>query len=159
MDGFHLTRAQLRAMPNPDEAAHRRGAAFTFDGEGILTLARSLTALPRQTVRAPAFDHATKDPVADAIEVNAAARIVLIEGNYCALNREPWKTAAGLMDELWYVDVSSKVAHARLAKRHLASGIVADEQEAWERASGTDELNAVDIRENRLPCSEVITMG
>jgi pantothenate kinase len=33
MDGWHLTRAQLAAMPNPDEAKARRGAPWTFDDE------------------------------------------------------------------------------------------------------------------------------
>ncbi len=99
-----------------------------------------------------------KDPVADAITVPPGARIVLVEGNYCGLNRAPWSDAAALMHKLWYIDTPAAVAHARLAKRHLASGIVADEKEAWERATGTDERNAQDIRENRLPSDESITM-
>lgn len=31
MDGWHLTRAQLEAMPDPQLAKDRRGAAWTFD--------------------------------------------------------------------------------------------------------------------------------
>jgi pantothenate kinase len=31
MDGFHLTKAQLQEMPNPQAAFARRGAPWTFD--------------------------------------------------------------------------------------------------------------------------------
>lgn len=158
MDGFHLSRAQLAAMPDAAMAIHRRGAAFTFDAAGFYHLVQQLAKSPVQAVSAPSFDHATKDPVAGAIDIPETARVVLIEGNYCALNRAPWSDAAKLMDELWYIDVPADVAQSRLAIRHLQSGIVADENEAWERAAGTDELNAEDVRENRLHCHERLVL-
>lgn len=157
MDGFHYSRAHLAAMPNPQEAIHRRGAAFTFDAEGFVDLVKRLRQHPNKTVFAPSFDHAIKDPVADGIAIPPTARIVFIEGNYIALNRAPWTDAATIMDRLWYVDTPADVAVARLAKRHMASGIVADEKEAWERASGTDGMNADDIRANLLPVDETIS--
>ncbi|KAL1889593.1 hypothetical protein Sste5346_008842 [Sporothrix stenoceras] len=156
MDGFHHSRAHLAAMPNAQEAIHRRGAAFTFDAEGFVDLVKRLRGHPNETVFAPSFDHALKDPVADSIAIPPTARIVFIEGNYIALNRAPWTEAAAIMDRLWYVNTPADVAVARLAKRHLASGIVADEKEAWERASGTDGMNADDIRANLLPVDEKI---
>lgn len=159
MDGFHYSRAHLASMPNPEEAIHRRGAAFTFDGEGFRALIERLAAPATATVYAPSFGHEIKDPVADAITIAPESRIVLVEGNYCALNRSPWKEAASLMTKLWYVDTPAEVTHARLAKRHLASGIVADEKEAWERASGTDELNAQDVRNNLLQVDEILKIS
>lgn len=161
MDGFHLTRAQLVAMPDPATAIHRRGAAFTFDADGFYTLVQRLAATPiqLQPVPAPSFDHAVKDPVEKAISIPATARIVLVEGNYCALGRPPWSEAARLLTELWYLDIPSEVARERVAARHLLSGIVADKQAAWDRASGTDELNAQDIRENRLVCHEILVLA
>jgi len=42
MDGYHLTRAQLSAMPDPATAHARRGAAFTFDGGSFLALVTRL---------------------------------------------------------------------------------------------------------------------
>ncbi|KAH8748903.1 hypothetical protein F5883DRAFT_697001 [Diaporthe sp. PMI_573] len=137
MDGFHYSRAHLASMPNSVEAIHRRGAAFTFDAAGFYAMIRDLATSPIRTVQAPSFDHEIKDPVSAAITCDAAR----------------------LMDELWYIDTPSEVTHARLAVRHLASGIVANEKEAWERAVGTDELNAQDIRENRLSSDETINMG
>ncbi|OBT49970.1 hypothetical protein VE04_08998, partial [Pseudogymnoascus sp. 24MN13] len=42
MDGFHLTRAQLSAMPNAAEAHHRRGAPWTFDPQKLLDFVRAM---------------------------------------------------------------------------------------------------------------------
>jgi pantothenate kinase len=156
MDGLHYSQAELAAMPNPEEAIHRRGAAFTFDGEGFFKLVQSLRNAGQDTLLAPSFGHEIKDPVPDSIVISPASQIILVEGNYCALSRSPWMDAAALMSRLWYIDVPASVTHERLAKRHLASGIVKDKKEAWERAAGTDELNAQDIRQNLLRVDEVI---
>lgn len=158
MDGFHYSRAHLASMPDPATAIHRRGAAFTFDADAFHQLIRQLVKVPIEPLKAPSFDHATKDPVNDAIDIPASARIVLVEGNYCTLNRRPWSDAASLMTELWYIDIPAEIAYRRVADRHVNSGIVADAKEAWERATGTDELNARDIRENRLLCNEVLKL-
>ncbi|RTE81315.1 hypothetical protein BHE90_004176 [Fusarium euwallaceae] len=158
MDGFRYSRAHLACMSDPATAIHRRGAAFTFDADAFHGLIQQLVRVPAQSLKAPSFDHAAKDPVENTIDIPASARIVLVEGNYCALNRRPWSDAAGLMTELWYVDVPAEIAHGRVARRHSESGIVKDEKEAWERATGTDEMNARDVRENRLPCDEVLTL-
>ncbi|KAI6352046.1 hypothetical protein MCOR25_009586 [Pyricularia grisea] len=167
MDGYHLTRAQLAAMQDPQTAIHRRGAAFTFDGEGFLALVQKLS-LPvdeesgergAATIYAPSFDHAVKDPVADSIPISPQTRIVIIEGNYLALDREPWKSAAALLDEIWFASVDREVARERLAKRHVEAGIVPDEQAARERIRTTDFLNADDIEQNLLPVSERVKCG
>jgi pantothenate kinase len=84
MDGFHLTRAQLDAMPDPVTAHSRRGAAFTFDGEGFLRLVQRLREPltdATTTVFAPSFDHAVKDPKENDIAVGRTHRIVVLEGN------------------------------------------------------------------------------
>jgi pantothenate kinase len=158
MDGFHHTRAYLAAMSNSSEAIHRRGAAFTFDDQGFPNLIRSLTSETTETIYAPSFDHSIKDPVEKAIIIPPDSRVVLIEGNYCALDKGSWKEAAMLMNELWYLDTPADIAHKRLARRHLASGIVADEAEAWDRATGTDELNAEEIQSNLLDVHERIVL-
>ena len=157
MDGFHYTRRHLATLPDPVEAMKRRGAAFTFDADGFIALVRRLAAAPvTETVLAPAFAHETKDPVPDAIAVPPQTRVVLVEGNYCALDREPWRAAAALMTRLWYVDAPPDVTQPRIAARHLAAGIARTEAEALERARGSDELNAQDIRDNLLKVDRVI---
>ena len=146
-------------MPDPTVAHARRGAAFTFDGPSFLTLVQLLRSplLPEtKTIHAPSFDHAIKDPVADDIPIPPSARIVIFEGNYLSLDKPPWKDAAGLMDELWFVHVEFEVARRRLVARHVKAGIARDEEEAGKRADENDLVNGREIVENRLPVQEVV---
>ncbi|CAI7648772.1 unnamed protein product [Penicillium bialowiezense] len=160
MDGYHLSRAQLAAMPDPATAIHRRGAAFTFDAQGFYELVKSLceplTSTSR-TIYAPSFDHAIKDPVTEDIAIFPQSRVVIVEGLYLSLNREPWSSAASELDESWFIEVEREIARARLIKRHVASGIVPDVGAAEHRIGSTDSLNADDIMDNRLPVQELIS--
>ena len=161
MDGYHLTRAQLSAMPDPNTAHARRGAAFTFDAAAFLELVKKLREplCPETgTVYAPSFDHAVKDPVAEDIPIAATSRIVVFEGNYLSLGSgaPEWKEAAELMDELWFVDVEEHVARQRLITRHVASGIASDEADAAKRADENDLVNGKEIIDGRLDVHEVV---
>ena len=153
LDGYHLSRAQLSAMPDAATANARRGAAFTFDGEAFLTLVRKLREplLPEsQTVYAPSFDHAVKDPVADDVPIPPSARVLLFEGNYLSLDKSPWKDAAALMDELWFVQVDFDVARRRLVRRHVKAGIASDEEAAHRRVTENDLVNGDEIVRDRI---------
>ncbi|TKA70397.1 hypothetical protein B0A55_05611 [Friedmanniomyces simplex] len=161
MDGYHLTRAQLSAMPDPNTAHARRGAAFTFDAPAFLELVKKLRQplCPETgTIYAPSFDHAVKDPVANDLPIAATSRVVVFEGNYLSLGTgaAEWKEAAELMDELWFVDVEEEVARQRLIRRHVASGIAADEGEAARRAEENDLVNGREIVEGRVEVHEVV---
>ncbi|KAL4950509.1 P-loop containing nucleoside triphosphate hydrolase protein [Aspergillus filifer] len=160
MDGYHLTRAQLAQMPDPEMAAARRGAAFTFDGDKFLELVKALREPltdQTQTLHAPSFDHAVKDPVDNDIPIAAERRVLFFEGNYLSLNKEPWSSAAKLMDELWFVEVDFDTARQRLIKRHVKAGIAKDEKEAEKRANENDLVNGREIVDCRLDVQEVIT--
>lgn len=173
MDGYHLTRAQLSVMPDPATAHARRGAEFTFDGASFHALVRALreplpvpcpplapedgARFPPGTVLAPSFDHAVKDPKADDIPILPSHRIVVFEGNYVALDKEPWRSAAALMDEIWFVEVDFDVARRRLAERHVRAGIV-DSVEAGDRRAVENDLpNGEEIVKARVRVDEVVT--
>ncbi|KAL8853228.1 MAG: hypothetical protein Q9221_001962 [Calogaya cf. arnoldii] len=159
MDGYHLSRAQLSAMPDPATAHARRGAAFTFDNKAFLALVKKLREplLPEsKTIYAPSFDHATKDPVENDIPIPTTARIVILEGNYVTLNKGLWKEAAGLMDELWFVDVGLDVARRRLVHRHVKTGVTPTAEEADKRVTEIDLVNGQEIIRDRLAVQEVI---
>ncbi|CAI4215410.1 unnamed protein product [Parascedosporium putredinis] len=146
MDGYHFTRAQLSAMPDPATAHARRGAAFTFDAYAFLSLIRSLrepVTPGSPSIYAPSFDHAVKDPKPDDIEILPSHRVVVVEGNYLALDEDVWRDAAGLFDELWFVDVDFDVAKRRLIVRHLAAGLAENEEAAERRAAENDLVNAL----------------
>ncbi|KAI8633566.1 P-loop containing nucleoside triphosphate hydrolase protein [Xylariaceae sp. FL1651] len=159
MDGYHLTRAQLSAMPDPTTAHARRGAEFTFDGPSFLSLVKALReplTPSSTTIFAPSFDHAVKDPKDNDIAILPGHRIVVFEGNYVVLDKEPWCEAADLMDERWFVDVDFEVARRRLVARHVKAGIAKDEEEARKRADENDLVNGAEIVQNRVQVHEVV---
>ncbi|KAI5467226.1 P-loop containing nucleoside triphosphate hydrolase protein [Mariannaea sp. PMI_226] len=157
MDGFHLTRAALSAMPDPAVAHARRGAAFTFDAPRFLVLVQALRVSPAaEPVLAPSFDHAIKDPKDDDIAVLPSHRIVVLEGNYLALDRDVWRDAAALLDELWFVEVDRDVARQRLRERHVRAGIVRNIEEGDRRAIENDLPNGDDIIQHQLRIDEVV---
>jgi len=146
-------------MPDPTHAHDRRGAEFTFDGQSFLHLVQEIRIPLTPTsnpLYAPSFDHALKDPVENDIPILPTSRIILFEGNYLSLDKEPWREAAGLMDELWFVDVDFEVAGARLVPRHLKAGIAKDEESAWKRVRENDLVNGREIVEGRLEVTEVV---
>lgn len=159
MDGYHLTRAQLAQMRDPEHAAARRGAAFTFDGEKFLGLVQTLRKkldADSPSVFAPSFDHAIKDPVEDDIEIPPTCRVIFFEGNYLSLDKTPWNEAAKLMDELWFVEVDFETARQRLIPRHVKAGIAKNEEEADKRARENDLVNGKEIVDHRLDVQEII---
>lgn len=138
LDGWHLTRAQLDAMPDPKLARDFRGAHWTFDGESYASFIRSLRDPSVPTVTAPSFDHAVKDPVPHDVTIEKRHQVIVIEGLYAFLKIEPWIHAGELLDERWFVDVDMEEAKRRLVKRHIVSGVASDMDNAIWRADNND---------------------
>jgi pantothenate kinase len=160
MDGFHLPRSALDRLPNRAEAYARRGASWTFDSDRVLNLVHSLSdsrieASP-DTILAPSFDHALKDPVEDGIRITPEIKFVLLEGNYLLLDEEPWCHIEGLVDDSWFVDVDPILARGRIAKRHIKSGIERSWEAAVRRADGNDLVNGRVIREKLVRPAVVV---
>lgn len=105
-DGFHYTKATLSTFSDPALAFRKRGAPWTFDVAGLLSLIEALKTTPimdsgsrQHPVAAPSFDHATQDPVQDDIHIPSSSRIAIIEGNYTLLDEVPWSNIANMVDE------------------------------------------------------------
>lgn len=81
---------------------------------------------------------------------------MIFEGNYLSLKKSPWKDAAELMDEKWFVDVNFHVARRRLVERHVKAGIAKDEDEAGKRADENDLVNGREIIERRIDVDEIV---
>lgn len=159
LDGWHLTRAQLSAFPNPEEAHARRGAHWTFDAEGYVDFVFKLRDDSLAITTAPSFDHAVKDPVPEAFSVLPQHRIVIIEGLYAFLNVEPhWSRAAALLDHRIFLPIDFDIARARLAKRHVASGITETLEEGLQRAEQNDLPNGRFIIENMLEPTRTVVL-
>jgi pantothenate kinase len=133
-------------MDNPKLAHDRRGIHWTFDGDGYLSFISSLrtpvseypAASESPVIQAPSFDHALKDPTPQAIQITPKHRIVIIEGLYTFLSIEPWCKAGALLDERWYIEISSEHASRRLVRRHVATGVAKDMVEAQWRSDEND---------------------
>jgi pantothenate kinase len=140
LDGWHLTRAQLDTLPDPKLARDRRGAHWTFDSHGYVSFIRALREpiSDTTTITAPSFDHALKDPNPDAITILPEHKIVILEGLYTFLTLPPWREAGKLLDERWLVEIDLPVASDRVVKRHLASGVCKDLEEAQWRSAEND---------------------
>lgn len=149
MDGFHLTKEQLRRMPDPQRAFARRGAHWTFDAKRFNQRIRAIkAAYLHQSVHWPGFEHESGDPVEDAIEVPASCRIVLVEGLYLLFREGEWLALEGAFDETWYLDTPMETSIARLIARHqIAFGL--SEAQARHRVESSDYKNALLVASTR----------
>lgn len=148
MDGYHLAQVELERLGR----AGRKGAPDTFDSAGYVALLRRLRQpVAGETVYAPAFRREIEEPVAGAIGVGPEVPLVVTEGNYLLLDQPHWREVAGLLDEVWYVDVDESLRVSRLVARHERHGRSPEAARAW--VEGTDEPNARLIAATRLKAS------
>ncbi len=152
LDGFHLAH-QLLAERGIVE---RKGAPDTFDAAGYVALLRRLRDPGEGVVYAPRFDRGIEDSIANAIGVPPDVPLVITEGNYLLLRSGPWAQVAALLDEVWYIDLAEDIRLRRLVGRHMEFGRDADA--ARERATGTDQRNAVLIEASRDYASLVVSL-
>jgi pantothenate kinase len=154
MDGFHLANAELVRLGR----AARKGAPDTFDAAGYVALLHRLRAQgPNETIYAPAFRREIEEPIAGAIAVHPATRLVVTEGNYLLLDEDPWVEIAHLLDDCWYVEVDDELRRQRLIERHMRFGRDAAAARAWVEA--TDEPNARLIAATRPRARAILPWG
>lgn len=135
MDGFHLSNAELERLG----LRNRKGAPDTFDGEGFVAAMRRVKA-DVGTVYLPRFDRSIEESIAASIAVRPEHRLVIVEGNYLLLEREPWNALDPLFDARFHVGIDDGIRIDRLIARHVAFGKEPDAARAW--ALGPDEANA-----------------
>mgnify|MGYP000031640972 CR=1 FL=1 len=144
MDGFHLANAELDRLGRRG----RKGAPDTFDAAGYVALLRRLRQQRSdETIYAPEFRREIEEPIAGAIAVRPATRLVVTEGNYLLLDEGPWAEVATLLDDCWYVDIDPALRQQRLAQRHQRFGRSAQDAADW--VANTDEPNARRIEATR----------
>lgn len=164
MDGFHLSRAALDKLPDPEMAHARRGAPWTFDLPRFQDFVRRLytwaNAVPlctsvkgwsdAEVLTAPTFDHEVKDPVEDGIIITPDTSIIILEGNYLLLNEPGWRDISSLFDYRVFINIDLQEARSRVAKRHVHAGIERTLEEGLRRVDGNDYLNGLLIHEKLL---------
>ncbi|GIT90586.1 nucleoside triphosphate hydrolase [Jannaschia pagri] len=136
MDGFHLDNRILEARG----LLARKGAPETFDTGG---LARTLDALRSGgEVIHPVFDRSREIAIAGAGVIPAAIRVVIVEGNWLLLDRDPWRALQ--WDLTVRLDVPEEVLRQRLTERW-----------SWM----TPEARAEKIEGNDLPNARLVQTG
>lgn len=153
MDGFHLADAELDRLGLRD----RKGAPDTFDALGYAALLRRLVRDEDEIVYAPGFERVIEQPIAGAIPIERAARLIITEGNYLLVDAPRWRTVRPLLAEVWYADLDQDTRMDRLVARHIRFGKPEPVAKAW--AGGTDEVNAAVIAATRDRADLVIPAG
>ena len=161
MDGFHLADVELERLGR----RHAKGAPDTFDAGGyVALLARLRAADPAdEVVYAPAFERSLEQPIAGAIPVPAAARLVLTEGNYLLLDSGCWPAVRPLLSEVWFCALDEGVRADRLLHRHVAFGKEPDAARAWVEAVDAPNAELIEATRGRadlvVPSAVFETIG
>ena len=143
MDGYHLTREQLkRKAANHDEfkvdndddddgdfvdeeksyrsLMKRRGAAFTYCPKQFIQDLRGLRDPDGTITTLPVYDREQHDPIANGVQIQQHHRLILVEGLYLLCLHDPdWAPLGDLWDDRWYIEVSMEETKRRLIQRHL----------------------------------------
>jgi len=135
MDGFHFDNAVLDAMA----LRNRKGAPETFDCAGLAAALRRIRS-GEGDVAVPVFDREADLARAGAAIIPAAARLILVEGNYLLLDRAPWSELAPLFDLTIVIEVPIEELQRRLLARWTELGRSEEAARGW--VEGNDLPNA-----------------
>ena len=151
MDGFHLANATLDRLGIHD----RKGAIETFDGWGFVALLNRVLVERDHTVYAPSFERTVDEGIAGEVAIPADAEIVVVEGNYLLVDREPWNRIPGLLAETWFCETTADQRLTRLVDRHTRHGRTPEQAHAWARS--VDGANAILIEATRSRADLVVS--
>jgi len=150
MDGFHLSNRVLADLGRQQ----RKGAPDTFDACGYVALLRRLRQQTEDVVYAPTFRRDLEEPIAASVAVFRQTPIVITEGNYLLLDTQPWSEVREVLDLAWFLEVDHNTRIDRLVARHHAYGKTV--QAARDRAEGSDERNAILVRDSRDRADRIV---
>ena len=157
IDGYHYTKDALSKFPNPAQAFARRGAHWTFDAERFVADLISLKKDSSQNFTFPSFDHAVGDPIENDITVNNNSEIIIIEGNYLLLDKEPWSIIKRhIADFSIFISADEDIIRRRVINRHLKAHPEQTREFATNRFESNDLLNAREINETSVRADLII---
>jgi len=144
MDGFHLPNRTL------EERGLRgvKGAPETFAAHEFADAVRRLRAAT-EDVLIPEFDRRVDAPRPDRIRLHASDTIIIVEGNYLLLDRDPWSTLRDCLDAVGYVDIDPEVRIARLIARHMQFGKTPEAAVTFVRESDEHNTEIIEAARHR----------
>ena len=135
MDGFHYDDLHLV----PAGLRPRKGAPETFDVGGLRAALLRVRAADEAFVAVPVFDRDLEVARAGARLIPREVPVIVCEGNWLLLDREPWASLAPLFDLTVMVEVPEEELRRRLRARWEHYGL-SEDQIAW-KLDGNDLPN------------------
>ena len=146
MDGFHYPSGYLSS--HETVIGDRRillkdikGSPETYDVDGLCQLLSHIDECRCKgtdpVMRWPGYDRTIHDVVPDQYEITG--QVLVIEGNYLLLDREPWAGLRRFADLTVFVKDDEAILKKRLIGRKIRGGKTPSEAQAWYR--NTDEPN------------------
>ena len=139
MDGYHYDDLYLV----PAGLRPRKGAPDTFDVGGLYHTLQRIRARDEPFVAVPVFDRDLEIARAGARMIGSDVPVIIVEGNYLLLAREPWSSLRPLFDVAVLLDVPPAVLRERLSGR-------------WRRYKLTPEEIAAKLEDNDLPNGRLV---
>lgn len=136
MDAFHFDNQVLASRGD----LGRKGAPHTFDVDGYAHCLRRLRSEPTHPIAIPEFDRSLELTRHAAAIVSPQQNVVITEGNYLLLDRDPWTALAPLFDLTVWLDVAWSTIEERISERWLGHGLSAED--AARRLATNDGPNA-----------------
>lgn len=140
MDGFHLAQ---QVIDRQGKSA-RKGTIDTFDARGFVAMLRRTVEEADEPLWWPEFRREIEEPVAQAVEIGAAHRVVVVDGNFLLATVPPWGEVRRLLTETWFLDADPQPRRERLIRRYVRYGF--SEERARAKAEGVDEISSAAIR-------------
>jgi pantothenate kinase len=140
MDGFHYDDLYL----TPAGLRPRKGAPDTFDVGGLRHALLRLKARDEEHVAVPTFDRQLEIARAGARLIPKTTRIIVVEGNYLLLRREPWSALSRLFDVTILIETPEDVLRERLTARWRQYNLTPSQ--IAEKLNGNDLPNGRSVR-------------
>lgn len=153
MDGYHYDDAVLHAMGRRPW----KGAPDTFDVGGLKTTLKRLRDPAEGAVAVPVFDRDLEISRGSARIIGPDVRLILAEGNYLLLGRDPWSSLRPLFDATVMIDVPEAELKRRLVARWVGYGLT--EAEIEFKLEGNDLPNGRVIATSSAPADYLLGPG
>lgn len=150
MDGYHHDNSVLEAMGILD----LKGIPDSFRAEDFITKFKEIKADSAAKHYCPMFDRQSESSIANAIEVNASHKLIITEGNYLLLAKEPWRGLRDLLDRIWYIQANEDLIFPRLLARHKKGG--KNQEASRQKVLSTDIPNARLVMQQQANADKII---
>lgn len=144
MDGYHFDDAVLKDLG----LLPRKGSVDTFDAHGFLHMLQRLKANADDTIAVPVFDRTLEIARAGARLIGRDTGILIAEGNYLLLSRDPWSRMRPFFDVTVSIEVDEQTLRRRLTERWQGFGLAA--------ADMLHKIEGNDLPNGRLVATESV---